>query len=300
MKYKQVTVKVRHDETDIVSYAIIEAGSEGASVTDGEEVREILGSKKNWDYYDPSLDEIDTSAAFVSGCFGEDADISGLTDTLAKYLGRDVEVDVTVCDSVDWENEWKKYYKPIDFGALVVVPKWLDGNYDKPKILIDPGMAFGTGTHETTGMCIELLSDVELSDKSALDVGCGSGILGISALRLGARECTFIDIDPQAVCATESNLSLNGLKAEVLEGDLTDKYGGKADIVLANLTADILLRLRPALTDVMQSGGYIIISGIINSRVSDVLDGFGIDDGEFSIVRARKKGEWQAFLLKKN
>lgn len=297
MKYKQVTVKVLHDEADLASFAMIEAGSEGASVVDGTDIREILSSKANWDYYDSSLENIDTSFALVSGCFDVDSDISALSETLKSYIGRDVELNVSICDSVNWENEWKKYYKPIDFGSLVIVPEWLDGDFDKPKVLIDPGMAFGTGAHETTGMCIELLSDIDLTDKTVLDIGCGSGILGISALALNAKSCSFIDIDRQAVEATKSNLALNGFNADVLQGDLTEKYDGKADVVLANLTADILLKLKGDLPCVTHEKSYIIISGIINERAKDVLDGFGIAKGEYTVLRSIKKGEWQAFML---
>ncbi len=297
MKYKQVTVKVLHDEADLASYAMIEAGSEGASVVDGTDIKEILSSKTNWDYYDSSLENIDTSFALVSGCFDVDSDVSALSETLKSYIGREVELNVSICDSVNWENEWKKYYKPIDFGSLVIVPEWLDSDFDKPKVLIDPGMAFGTGAHETTGMCIELLSDIDLTDKTVLDIGCGSGILGISALALNAKSCSFIDIDRQAVEATKSNLALNGFNADVLQGDLTEKYDGKADVVLANLTADILLKLKGDLPCVTHEKSYIIISGIINERAKDVLDGFGINKGEYTVLRSIKKGEWQAFML---
>ncbi len=300
MRYKQISVKVSHEEADMASYAIIEAGSEGVSVVDGEDIKEVLASKNNWDYYDASLDNIDTSFAVVTGCFDESADISGLIETLGTYLNREVEADIALCDSIDWETEWKKYYKPIDFGKIVVVPKWLDGNFDKPKILIDPGMAFGTGKHETTGMCIELLATLDLSDKRVLDVGCGSGILGIAAMKLGARDCSLIDIDPQAVVAAKRNLELNGLNAEVYEGDLAEEYDGKADMVLANLTADILLRLRSSLPGVMRAGSRIIMSGIINDRADDVLSGYIGSDGEFTLEKSLKTGEWQAFMMKKN
>lgn len=302
MKYKQITVKVKHEEADVASYAIIEAGSEGASVVDGTDVKEVITSKSNWDYYDSSLDNIDTAFAFVTGCYNEDIDSIVLSTLLNEYLGREVELNVSLCDSVDWENEWKKYYKSMDFGKIVIVPKWLKYDGDKSTVLIDPGMAFGTGTHETTGMCLKLLSSLEdMENKTVLDVGCGSGILGISALKMGAKDCAFIDIDPQAVSATKSNLELNGLFATVLEGDLAEKYHGSADVVLANLTADILLRLRESLPGVTHAGSLIIMSGIINARIDDVLSGF-INDGkgEFSLVNSLREGEWQAIMIKKN
>ena len=298
MKYKQITVKVSHDEAELAACAMIEAGSEGVAVADGADVREVIESAHNWDYYDASLADAEIGSALVTGCFAEDFDISGLSGALGFYLGREPELFSAVCDSVDWENEWKKYYQPIDFGRLVVVPKWLDGAYGKPKILIDPGMAFGTGAHESTGMCIELLASLELANAETLDVGCGSGILGIAALALGAKECTFIDIDPQAVAATESNLALNGKRGTVICGDLAKAYKKTADVVLANLTADILLKLRRDLPCVTHSGSCIIMSGIINARAEDVLAGY-LEDKKYELVSTVKKGEWQAFMMKR-
>ncbi len=298
MRYKQVTVKADHNEADLVSYAMIESGSAGASVADGEDIKEVLRSKGNWDYYDESLAGELPPFAFVTGCFDENADLSALEETLRSYLGRSAEITVSVKDSADWENEWKKYYSPLDFGNIVVVPKWMDGNYDKTKILIDPGMAFGTGLHESTGMCLELLSDMDIKNKRVLDVGCGSGILGIAALALGAESCTFIDIDPQATEATCANLACNGMDAEVICGDLAEKYDGQADMILANLTADILLRLRETLPTVTKKGSVVVMSGIIDARANDVERGF-FSDGVFGKVAEKRKNGWRAYAAVK-
>ncbi|MBR6789190.1 MAG: 50S ribosomal protein L11 methyltransferase [Clostridia bacterium] len=302
MKYKQITIKVKHEDADVASYAMIECGSEGASIVDGTDVKEVINSSKNWDYYDSSLNDVDTTYAFVTGCYDINFDSEILSDLLETYIGKRLELNVSVCDSLDWENEWKKYYKPLDFGKIVVIPKWLEYNTNKPYVLIDPGMAFGTGNHETTGMCIKLLGEItNLNDANVLDVGCGSGILGISALKLGAKNCTLIDIDPQAVEATSSNLTLNNLTADVIEGDLAEKYKGVADVVLANLTADILLRLRDSLPKVTKQGSLIIMSGIINARANDVINGYINDNsGEFSLVTNLREGEWQAIMIRKN
>lgn len=298
MKYKQVTVKINHDETELASCAMIDAGSAGACVKDSEDIREVLSSEGSWDYFDESLAGDLPDYAFVTGCFDEDADLTDLENTLRAYLGRDAEITVAVKDSADWENEWKKYYSPLDFGSIVVVPKWMDGKYDKPKILIDPGMAFGTGLHESTGMCLELLSGVNVKGTEVLDVGCGSGILGIAALALGAGKCCFIDIDPQAVEAARKNLECNGMTADVICGDLAEKYSGEADIVLANLTADILLRLRKTLPAVMKSGSAIIISGIIDARAEEIEREF-FGGGEFRKTAEAGKNGWRAYTAVK-
>ncbi len=297
MKYKQVTVKTTHEEADLAACAIIEAGSAGACVKDSEDIAEVLRAKTNWDYCDDSLLDLPPQA-YVTGCYDEDADVTELCETLKAYLGRDAEITVSMRDSADWENEWKKYYAPLDFGKIVVVPKWMDGKYDKTKILIDPGMAFGTGLHESTGMCLELLGETDAAGKTALDVGCGSGILGIAALALGARDCTFIDIDPQATEATKANLECNGMKAEVICGDLAEDYGGKADIVLANLTADILIRLHDELPTVMHGGSVVIMSGIIDARAAEVEKAY-FADGKFVKAAERGKNGWRAYMAVK-
>ena len=297
MKYKQVTIITTHEEADLAAYAMIEAGSDGACVKDAEDIKEILRSEHNWDYYDDSLRNLPRHT-YVTGCYDENADLSDLFSTLREFLGRDAEITVSVCDSADWENEWKKYYSPLDFGRFVVVPKWMDGNYDKPKILIDPGMAFGTGLHESTGMCLGLLSDMDCKGAEILDVGCGSGILGISALALGAKDCTFIDIDPQAANATQSNLSFNGLSAEVICGDLASDYKGCADIVLANLTADILIRLRTELPRVMKKGSVIIMSGIIDKRTEEIERAY-FGSGLFEKKTEVRKNGWTAYAAVK-
>ena len=297
MKYKQISLKVKHEEVELVSYAFIEAGSEGVNIVDGKDINEMLLSKENWDYFDKSILCGDTENAVITGGFDESFDESGLSGIINSYLGREVEISVLLCDSADWENEWRKYYKPIDFGGIVVVPAWQKNEFGKKAVIIDPGMAFGTGNHETTGMCIKLLQKVGLNGKNVIDVGCGSGILGISSLVLGAASCTFIDIDSQAAEAAESNLKLNGISGQcVICGDLVSKIKNPEDIVIANITADILLRLKHDINSVLNSGGYLIISGIIDGRVDEIISAYG---KSFDVLQHLCEKEWNAFLMKR-
>lgn len=299
MKYKQISLKVKHEEADITAYAFIEAGSEGVNIVDGREFNAEILSGRVWDYYDESLLSNDTENAVITGGFAEDFDVSVLSAILSKYLGRDVKPNCALCDSVDWEKEWQKYYKPIDFGGLSVVPAWLADSAPKgkPAVLIEPGMAFGTGMHETTGMCIKLLQSVDLNGKSVADVGCGSGILGIAALSLGANSCDFIDNDSQAADATRKNLTLNDMTNQRIScADLTDGVGRVFDVVIANITADVLMRLSRDLNRVLAPHGYVIISGIIDCRLADVAECYAID---FDTVTSLHEREWNALLLKK-
>lgn len=156
---------------------------------------------------------------------------------------------------------------------------------------IEPGMAFGTGNHETTSMCVELMQEVDLDGKIVLDMGCGSGILGIATAKLGASKVLLSDIDPQAVEASEANVKLNGVESlcEVVGGDLN--CGSiTADVVIANITADVLLRLKETLGSALKTSGFMVISGIIHSRLEEVISGYADD---FTIVKKVSKGEWK-------
>jgi len=210
-----------------------------------------------------------------------------------------MELTTSVIASEDWENEWRKYYAPIKIDKIVIVPAWqkYDPITDEIPVYIEPGMAFGTGNHEATSMCVELMQSVDIIGKTVADVGCGSGILGISALKFGAKSCVFNDIDEQAIAATKENAALNNLtdKSTFIAGDL-DTGGNKSEVVLANLTADLLLRLKNLLSGVAKDGGSIIVSGIINARAPEILEAYS--DG-FELLRNIQRGEWQAMVFKK-
>ena len=239
---------------------------------------------------------------FVSGYFDEKFDASQLRSDLELLKQRSVfpmgamETSEMLIDSQDWENEWRKYYVPLKVGKVVIVPAWQKYSADKGEIpvYIEPGMAFGTGNHETTSMCIELLQDTDLSGRNVADIGCGSGILGTVALALGAKKCWFNDIDEQAIKATEGNLELNNCTSyKLVCGDL-DVGNQKFDVVVANLTADLLLRLKEKLSLVCKKGGTIIVSGIINARAEEIKNCFSKD---MKVNRIIKKGEWQAMMF---
>lgn len=301
MQYIQITVVTTTEGSDLVSYVLSEAGSEGVNITDINDIKAVLTNKDCWDYVDESILSYNDERVFVRGYFDENADVSKIvgeiTSLKSDYISfGSMEVSVDKIDSCDWENEWRKYYVPIELNNVVIVPAWIkyDGKIAN-QVLIEPGMAFGTGNHETTSMCVELLQDFDLKDKLVADVGCGSGILGITALKLGAKECLFNDIDIQAIEATEQNIKLNKIKNgyKLIKGDL-ELGTDRADVVIANITADILILLCEKLKDYLKSGGVVIISGIINARANDVLSAF---ERYFSVKTIKQKGEWQAMSL---
>ena len=304
MKYLQVTVSTTSQASELIAMVIYEQGSEGVTISDRSDALELIEKKLNWDYVDEKLLKNSSPVALVSGFFDEDYDISAIVDALDELKKNAViplgalEIKTAIVDSQDWENEWRKYYSPIKLGKVVIVPawqKWTDGNYTP--VYIEPGMAFGTGNHETTSMCVELMQKVLVRGKTVLDMGCGSGILGITVACLGAKKVVLSDIDPLAVEASEYNVKLNQVQSActITAGDLNigeDKY----DIVLANITADILIRLKDMLIGALCSDGYAIISGIINSRADEVRS---VYEQTFDVIEIKNNGEWQAMLLRK-
>ncbi len=300
MNYLQVTVITTTEASDLVSCLLLDEGSEGVTIKDSSDIADMLKSGIIWDYIDESLLTHD-KRVYVSGFFDEGKNIENIyseLNELKKNCEFDVgslEVSTSLLHSEDWENVWKQYYKPIEIGKVVIVPKWIKREKDGLiEVLIDPGMAFGTGNHETTAMCIRLLNGIDLGGKTVCDLGCGSGILGITAVKMGALSCVMSDIDSQAVEAAHSNVELNnvGDKVEVICGDLAEG-GRKYDVVIANITADVLIRLSSMVGDLLNDGGVIILSGIINARAESVLDAYG----QFKLKERIRDGEWQAFAF---
>ncbi len=296
MNYLQVTVTTTTEGSDIVASLLMDEGSEGVSIIDHKDVEDLIKSDVIWDYIDDSL-KIDDKKVFVSGFYDEGKNLSSLNqklDLLKANAAVDVgslETSVSVNRTEDYENVWKQFYTPIEIGEkLVVVPKWLKhSDNGRNAVYIDPGMAFGTGKHETTSMCLKLLDSTDLQDKTVADMGCGSGILGIAAMKLGAKSCMMNDIDPQAVKAAKENAELNGVDCTILLGDLKND-GEQFDVIIANITADVLIRLSSVIESMVKKGTTVILSGIINERADDVVKAYG----KFLLKDRIKDGEWQA------
>ncbi len=214
------------------------------------------------------------------------------------------DIDIAVCRNQDWENNWKDYFKSIPVGKkLMIHPVW-DDDFDpgdRAVLDIEPGLAFGSGGHDTTRLCLEMMEDYVTPDTEFLDVGCGSGILSVSALLLGAKKAVAVDIDPLAVKKARENAELNGFdetRYTALEGDLADKVTGKYNVVAANIVADVIILFCSQVKEFMSDDAVFITSGIIDTREPDVLEAF--KKYGFSIVERRERGGWLCFALKKS
>lgn len=214
--------------------------------------------------------------------------------------GIEYELSTAGIEQEDWQNAWKQYYHAMDIGRrLAIVPGWERYETDRIAITMDPGMAFGTGTHETTSLCLEVLDEMVQGGERMLDIGTGSGILAIAALKLGAASAEGVDIDPMCVRTAGENAARNGVedRLTVLVGDLSDKATGVYDIITANIVASAILSLAPHIPALLATGGLFVSSGIIDTRKEEVLAGLreaGLDPFE-----VREKRGWVCILCRK-
>lgn len=302
MKYLQVSIITTHEAADLVSLILIDNGSEGTVIKDGEDIKELYKSGIIWDYIDNEVLEQANLPVTVSGFFSENFDLTCLESDLSdlKSYCKDcgsLEISLTKIDSENWENEWKKYYKPIEIGNVLILPKWLKSDSNAITVKLDPGMAFGTGNHETTSFCIRLMQELDLKNKTVFDVGCGSGILGITASKLGAKSVFMSDIDNVAIDAARENVALNEVKnIELYTTDTIGSFGVMADIIIANITVDILKKYRDEFCEYLSSKGALIVSGIIRNRFEEIKKFF---EEKFSCSDIITGGEWRAMLMRK-
>lgn len=231
----------------------------------------------------------DENPAEILPLFRERLDNSGIEYTL----------ETSGVEQEDWQNAWKKYYHAMDIGSrLAIVPGWEQYETDRTVITMDPGMAFGTGTHETTSLCLETLDSLVKGGERVLDIGTGSGILAIAALKLGAAVAEGVDIDPMCVRTAGENARRNGVQDRftVLVGDLSDKASGQYNIITANIVAAAILSLAPHVPALMAPGARFIASGIIDTRKDEVLT--GLRAAGLEPVEVKEKRGWACNICK--
>lgn len=221
-------------------------------------------------------------------------------EELFRNAGIPFETALSECRYEDWAENWKKYFKPVEIGGkLLITPLWENGKREKTQrveMLLEPGMAFGTGTHETTRLCLELIEKYISPDSEMLDVGCGSGILAICSLLLGAKKAVGVDIDAMSVKTAQENAILNGVAEnfEGIVGSLTEKVEGKYKLIAANIVADVLLFLNKDIKQFLDKDGIYIMSGIIDLREKEILDSL---ENEFKVLDIRRERGWTAIAV---
>ena len=256
------------------------------------------------DLIDEALLNKDRSKAFVHIYLEPDISPAEAVAFLSeRYGAENIEhtIELLDCAEEDWRNNWKQYFKPLAVGeSLMIVPSWYE-NFDvqdRTVLNIDPGLAFGTGGHETTRLCLEMCEKYMKSGDTVLDIGCGSGILSIAALLMGARSATGVDIDEKAVQTAEENAALNGVadRYTAICGSFTEKVEGKFDIVLANIVADAIKFLSRGIADFMKNDAVYVMSGIIDTRADEVKAEV---EKYFDIIEEHLDGGWACFAAKR-
>lgn len=308
MNYKQMNIETLSAGQEAVSNLLIAAGVGGFEVIDPKDFQEFLDTvTPHWDYVDEELlkRQSDRTVFKVYAADNEQGlemlkDIERRVEELRKTpeaaLYGTLEITVGDLPEEDWQSGWKQYYKPIHVERLVVVPLWEDyaPAAGETVMKIDPGMAFGTGAHETTRLCLKALTKADLAGKTLLDVGCGSGILSIGGVLLGAESAFGCDIDQLAVEVAKRNAALNGLeeRTQYAAGDLLSVVEGKYPIVVANIVADVILTLLKDLASVLLPEGIFIASGIIDDRKEEVLA--GIEKAGLTVLSVEEERGWVA------
>lgn len=299
MKYKTITVFTNHNDADLISSAMFDAGAGGVSILDKQDFLDLVKSDVIWDYVDESVLE-QSEVVKVSTMYEQDdsdfpINLEANLEELKKNGVQFGEILRGEIDAADYENEWKKYYNPIKTKNITIVPTWIDYKASKgEKIMrLDPGMAFGTGSHATTRMCLELM---DVYGKDVIDVGCGSGILGIAAAICGAKSVYMCDIDEQAVEFARKNALLNHVNATIEKADLLQGEQ-KADFIFANITADILMRFSKSIGKHLRENGTIVLSGIIDTRLDEVIQCY--QSAGYQIVERMAIDDWRALKLKR-
>ncbi|MDY4560468.1 MAG: 50S ribosomal protein L11 methyltransferase [Peptostreptococcus porci] len=308
----EIKIKTTTEAVEAITNILFENGAQGAMIEDPKDFLFQKAHEYDWDYVEEDVFNTDDENVYIKTYISEENDVVTFIESIKiriselRNFGIDIGAGEIFTDNVneeDWANNWKKYYKPTKIGnSIVIKPEWEEYSPSEGDLVIhmDPGMAFGTGNHETTSMCIENLEKYVSEKSIVFDIGCGSGILGIVASKLGAKNVVGIDIDEMAVKVANENIQKNNVQdiMTAIAGNMTDKIeeGAKADIVVANIIADIIMKMSGDVRKLLKDDGIFISSGIILAKVDEVLE--NLKDNEFEVVDVIKKGEWSCIVAK--
>ena len=322
MNWTEVTIETAKAGLDVLCALLTDIGFKGFSIHDPDDFDELMAGKVgHWDYLEEGLEaELTAGAPSVTVYVPENAQgaeqMQAIKDLIQQLKKREDAADFGTLNvngkgirEEDWANNWKQYFRPLPTGEkLWITPTWVDEPIPEGRkaLRIDPGSSFGSGQHDTTRLCLGLLEECVTPDCRVLDIGCGSGILSIGAMLLGAGEVNAVDIEQNAADAALENAVLNGISPEayhafcgnILEDtELTAKLGKDYDVLCANIVADILIAMRELFFDFMKDGASLLLSGIIDERLDEVLK--AMKETGFSEERVEQSAGWAAVLMKK-
>ena len=302
MRYIEVTVNTPAEEIDRRCEEMAAMGVGGFVIENEADFQDFLeNNHQYWDYVDDELEQKFAGVSRIKCYLTDDAAGRKALRAIRAAYG---EVAVATVEDSDWENNWREYYKPIEVGEkLVVVPEWEPIPDDgRVPLRLDPGLIFGTGSHATTRMCLAALESYVNQNTEVLDLGCGSGILGIGALVLGAKSCLGCDIDPKAPDVVMANAALNGIGADrltacagdvIADASLRRRFGTGYDLVLANIVSDVIIPLAPHVPGFLAPDGVFITSGIIEGRQDEVRA--AIERTGMRVIEHHCEEEWHQF-----
>lgn len=322
MDWIKLSISTTTEGIEIVSAVLMEQGILGVEIDDSTDFHNFLDNNRDkWDYVDEELLKAHESGSFVSFYITDDADgketislVKSALDTLKsqdtdKEYGT-LEITSANMKEEDWSENWKQYFKPLNVGdKILILPEWetIAEPTDRTVFTVNPGMSFGTGAHHTTQLCIKAMEKHLENGMTVLDLGCGSGILSIISLLLGAEHATAVDIDENAVKIAVENAEKNNIdlsKYRTMAGNVTcDEElfsriaDRKYDIVLANIVADVIIGIRDIVPKFLKNNGIFITSGIIEERLNDVLDAY--DKSDFVQISEEHQGGWVSMVYRK-
>ena len=317
MKWTKCRIKTTTEAEDIVCSSLMDLGIQGVEV---EDKIPLTQREKEQMFVDilPEID-VDDGVAYISFYLEEDEDKEKMLQAVREELKEigtyvnvgSMEIEESQTEDVDWVNNWKQYFHQFTIDDVLIIPSWEDvqpEDEDKMIIHIDPGTAFGTGMHETTQLCIRQIKKYVTEDTEILDVGCGSGILGMLALKFGAKHSTGTDLDPCAIDATHENMDVNGISRDqyrvmigniIDDKEVQDQVGyDRYDIVAANILADVLVPLTPVILNHLKTGGIYITSGIIEEKEETVVE--AVKAAGLEVLEVNHQGEWVSVTARKN
>ena len=317
MKWNKFRLKTTTESEDVVSSMLMDLGIQGIEIEDKVPLTQMDKQQMFVDIL-PEIAE-DDGVAYISFYLEEEEDkdtvlanVKAELKEMSTYLNvGECSIEESQTEGVDWVNNWKQYFHQFYVDDVLIIPSWEEvkpEDEDKMIIHIDPGTAFGTGMHETTQLCIRQIRKFVTPDTTILDVGCGSGILGMLALKFGAKYSVGTDLDPCAIDATHENMEVNGIAKDqygVMIGNIIDdkaiqdKAGyEKYDIVVANILADVLVPLTPVIINQLKNGGIYITSGIIDDKEETVVN--AVKAAGLEVLEVTYQGEWVSVTARKN